>query len=334
MVTIKDVAQRAGISYTTVSHVINKTRHVKPETIKRIELAIDELGYRPNQVARSLRTQKSLTIGVVAPLNNDPYFTSVLAGIESAAYASGYNVIVCYSDSNSEKEQKNIAMLYDKGVDAITMHCPVYTQGINDLLKLDIPVSFLQYEHKSKRVDSIRCDDKLGGYLATKHLLDYGHTRIACIAALFNGEVRHSYYDREIGWRDALLEHGVNIDERYLIHDVFWINSTYTSLKKLMELSKPPTAIFCYNDILAYGVFRAAVDLGIKIPDDLSVVGFDDISFSQYTVPRLTTVAQRKEELGIKGFNRLLKRIQQKDAKPRKIVLPPKLIIRESTKRI
>jgi DNA-binding LacI/PurR family transcriptional regulator len=333
MPTIKDVARLAGISYTTVSHVINKTRHVNADTAKRVVQAIEKLGYRPNQVARSLRIQESLTIGVISPLNQDPYFSSILAGIEAASHSAGYNVIVCYSELDKDKELKNIAMLLDKGVDALVMHCPVDEAGINSVLRLSIPVLFLQYENPDSWTDSIRTNDELGGYIATKHLIDLGHTRIGCLAAALV-KIRHSYHDRENGWRRALTEHGIKVDERYIIRDEFRTIAGYKGLERMMKLDMPPSAIFCYNDYLAFGALRAAADLGIRVPEDLSLIGYDDLHLSKFTIPRLTTVSQLKEDLGVMVFKRLLERMQNKTVKPEKYVLRPELVIRESTRRV
>ena len=331
MATIKDVAKIAGVSYTTVSHVINKTRHVNPDTVEKVLRAIEETGYRPNQVARALRTQESRIIGVVSPENQDPYFASVLAGIEQASDAAEYNVIVTYSEHDIEKERKNISMLLDKGVDAIVIHCPVDDSRIATLVSLDVPVLFLQYAHDTIPTDSIRTDDILGGYIATKHLLDLGHTKIACVA---DGavDINYSYLEREKGWRKALTERGITVDERYLVKADMCPGGGYNAFVALMKMENPPTAVFFYNDYLAIGALRAAKDMSLRVPEDVSFVGFDDMYLARYIVPRLTTVSQPKEDLGKLVFARMLERIKDRSIRQGKKLLNPELVVRESTK--
>jgi LacI family transcriptional regulator len=266
----------------------------------------------------------------VSPHNEDPYFAAVLTGIESASDEAGYNVIVCYSDCDVEKERKNISMLLDKGVDAIVIYCPIDDTRIATLVSLDVPVLFLQYFHDTIPTDSIQTDDVLGGYIATKHLLDLGHTRIACLAE-GNPDIKHTYLARENGWRKALSEKGITVDERYLLKAKMCPSGGYDAFTSLMKIENPPTAVFCFNDYLAIGSIRAAADLSIRIPDDVSIVGFDDLHMANYMTPRLTTVAQPKEDLGKMVFSRLLERIKDRSIRQGKKLLNPELIIREST---
>ncbi|HEY1405991.1 MAG TPA: substrate-binding domain-containing protein, partial [Spirochaetota bacterium] len=218
-------------------------------------------------------------------------------------------------------------------VDAIVMHCPIDDKRIATLVTLDVPVLFLQYSHDTIATDSIRTDDALGGYIATKHLVELGHTRIACIADNA-GSMNYSYRERENGWRKALTEKGIPVDDRYLIHSNLCPRGGYASFTELMKLENPPTAVFCYNDYTAIGAMRAASDLSLRIPDDVSIVGFDDMDLSKYVVPRLTTVSQPKAELGVLVFSRVLERIKDRTIHQGKKLLNPELVVRESTRQI
>ena len=331
MATIKDVAKRAGVSYTTVSHVINETRFVSEDVVKRVNKAIRELKYRPNQVARCLRKQESKTIGVLSSINVNPYFSETLTGIEKKAYLEGYNIIVCYSECNPEKEKENIEMLLDKGVDAVIIHSLLDETRIPKLVNLEIPVLFLQHYIENSGMDAICTDDFMGGYLAAKHFIELGHTKIACVSA--EGNDNFSYRQRIKGWEKALNENDIELNQDYIIETDFHTHAGYDSFIKFAKMKVPPTAIFFYSDNLAIGGIRAAADINISVPDQISVIGFDDLFMCQYTVPRLTTVYQPKFSLGEMAFARIFERIKDKELKPKKQFVEPKLVIRESTRR-
>lgn len=332
MATIKDVAKKAGVSYTTVSHVINKTRFVSDDVVNRVNKAISELGYRPNQVARCLRKQESKTIGVISSINVNPYFSETLQGIEKAAYAQGYNIIVSYSECDLEKENENIEMILDKGIDGMIIHSLLDESKIPSLVSLDIPVLFLQHHIDNSRMDAICTDDELGGYLATKHLIDSGHRRIACVSA--EGNDNFSFRRRIDGWKRALNEAGISIDADYHIETDFCTEDGYNALIKFSKLKLPPTAVFFYSDNLAIGGLRAAADMKIQVPEDISIMGFDDLFITRYTIPRLTSVYQPKSTLGSMAFERIYSRIKDKKIKPEKKLVQPELVVRESTRKI
>ena len=330
MSTIKDVALKAGVSYTTVSHVINKTRPVSEEACKRVNEAIKELNYRPNMIARNLRKQNTLTIGVVNSINNDPYMAEVIDGLEKECYSEGYSVIVCHSELSVKKEKENIEMLLEKGVDGIIIHCLMADEHGRELLENEqVPVIFLQYYIPDLPADMFCTDDFKGGYSAAHHLVDFGHRKIACIAGYSRKE--NSTYHRKEGWEAALQENGITPPPEYLIETGYTLDSGYTAMKRLLRLPDPPTAAICYCDMQAMGAIRAAEDLGLRIPEDFSVVGYDNLHISEFTRPRLTTINQPKKELGVTVFHRLKERIHDNSIKEEQHTLPVELIIREST---
>jgi len=329
MATISEVARLAGVSSATVSHVMNKTRKVNPETVERVESAIRELDYRPNAQARSLKTGLSRQVGVINLSSIDPYFSEVLLGIERVANAQGYAVLMEHSGYDERQQMVNLNLLLENGVDGVIINSPMVTDEFYALLrKLTIPCVMLQFYDETLPVDFIHTDDLNAAYQATAYLLDLNHTRVACIAGWANPE--HSAYQRRAGYQKALLERGLPIRKDYFVVSQYSIEEGYNYFKQLRALPESPTALITYSDLLALGVLRAAADMGLSVPGDVSVIGFDDIELASYTVPRLTTVYQEKAVMGQMAFERLHQRIQNPGLPLERKVLPTHLVVRES----
>jgi LacI family transcriptional regulator len=329
MATIRDVAELAGVSTATVSHVLNKTRKVNPDTLARVEAAIEELNYRPNAQARSLKTGLSYQIGVINISSIDPFFSAVLHGLERAATAEGYGVLVGNSEFLLEQQESNIDLLIDKGIDGMIINSPIVTEEFYALLReLTIPCIMLQFYDESLPVDFIHPDDLTAAYNATSHLLDLNHTRVACIAGFAYRQ--HSAYQRGEGYRKALQDRGLPFREDYFVVTDYSIQQGYDTFTQLRALPDPPTAFIAYSDELAMGALRAAADLGLSVPGDVSIIGFDDLDLASYTIPRLTTVFQEKALLGQLAFERLRSRIDDPSLPPQRTILPTRLIVRES----
>ncbi len=326
--TIKDVAEKAGVSTTTVSHVTNKTRFVSADLVKRVNDAIQELNYQPSALARSLRTKSSGTIGVIIPDNTNPFFAEVVRGIEDYCYTQGYSVFLCNSDGDPDKEYHYIRLLREKGVDGMAL---VSSGNDRDSLELldrgKIPKVIIDREVESINTDSVLVDNLCGGYKATKHLLDLGHTRIGCITG--PSQVTPSG-QRLDGYAKALKEKGITFRQELIYAGNFKSQSGGDCLLQLMQTPAPPTAIFACNDIMAIGALAAARQLGIDVPNRLSLVGFDDIAMASMIVPSLSTIAQPKRELGETGATLLLQRIKSGIQQQSTIVLEPVLIQRDS----
>lgn len=327
--TIRDVAEKAGVSVTTVSHVINKTRFVSEDLIRRVNDAIGELNYQPSGLARSLRTKASGSIGVIIPDNTNPFFAEVVRGIEDHCYKEGYAVFLCNSDDDPDKEYNYIKLLREKGVDGMVL---VSTGNNRDSLELldqgKIPKVIIDREVESIDSDSVLVDNFDGGYKATRHLLELGHSRIGCITG--SSQVTPSGQRLE-GYTKALKEKGVAVESGLIVTGDFKSQSGGECLIQLMKQPEPPTAVFVCNDLMAFGALSAARQLGIQIPSELSIVGFDDIAMASMIIPSLSTIAQPKRELGETGATLLLKRIKNRDTEQSTIVLEPLLIIRESS---
>ena len=329
MATIQEVAEKAGVSSTTVSHVLNNTRLVSPETRARVEAAMDELGYHPNALARSLRRGQTHTLGLILPDSANPFFAEIGRAVEDAAFEFGYSVILCNTEGDLDKEQLYMDVLSKKQVDGIIfVAAGDRTDSLRGLLRRKMPVVVVDRDLTGVEVDAVLGDNLQGGYLATQHLIDLGHRRIACISGPSN--VTPSA-ERVIGYRNAILGTGLMVDEDLIVRGDFHAESGHSAAHHLLDRSSAPTALFVCNDMMAMGALRAAAEMGKRVPDTLAVVGFDDIDLASYTSPRLTTVAQPKVEMGRRAVQLLVERLADKALAPRKEILLPQLIVRDSS---
>jgi LacI family transcriptional regulator len=290
---------------------------------------MEELGYQPNRLARSLRSGKTQIIGTIVPDNADPFFAEVARGIEDTAFENGYSLILCNSDRNLGKEAFYTDVLVEKRVDGILfLAAGVSTERILDLQQQGMPVVVVDRELPAANVDSVVTDNAGGGWSATRHLIDLGHQRIGHIAG--PSDLRLSDY-RSTGYCKALEEAGIATDENIVVRGDFDFESGHRAAHQLLANDKQPTAIFACNDIMAIGAICAAVELDLRVPEDLSVVGYDDIPLASYSNPPLTTVAQPIYDMGVTAASMLLERLQDPSRPARRIVLDVELQIRRST---
>ena len=329
MATIREVAESAGVSYATVSHVINNTRLVSQETRQRVLAAMDALNYRPNALARSLRQGKTNTIGLVLPDSANPFFAEISRGIEDEAFKKGYSVFLCNTELDTERELFYVDVLSKKQVDGIIfVAAGDQADSMDFLIHRNMPVVMIDRNLPNVEADAVLTDNQLGGYLATRHLLELGHTRIACIAG--PSSITPSA-ERIIGYRNALEEAGLSYDEGLILRGDYHAQSGMELTHTILAMTPRPTAVFALNDLMELGALRAAAESGCSVPDDLAVVGYDDLELAQFTNPSLTTIAQPKKEIGTQAVNLLVGRISDKSRPPSRLVLPPELIIRRST---
>lgn len=330
MANILDVAKLAGVSTATVSHVINKTRKVNPDTTARVEAAIQELHFQPNQQARSLKTGQSRLIGVLNYYTVDDYFAEILSSLETTAFNAGYNVLLRHPLHDDQRKESDLNYWINQNIDGLIINSPEVDDEYYALLKnINCPCVILHINDLDCSCDTIQINDFEISKEAVQYLIQQGHRRIACIAGYTND--KHTASKRRLGYEAALREAGISILPEFLANTDYGIEEGYQQCLNLMKLPHPPTAIFTYSDLLAIGVMRAANDLGLTIPGDLSIIGFDDIALASYTTPRLTTIHQDKDKIGKLAVKQLLKRIQAPDLPPEQIILPTRLVIREST---
>jgi LacI family transcriptional regulator len=331
-ITIKDVARQAGVSTTTVSHVINNTRHVEDSTRQKVLETMEALGYHPNTLARSLRSGETRTIGLIVPDASNLFFADIAKRIENIGYENGYSVILCNSDNNMHKQRNYIDTLIAKQVDgAIFISSGESDEDLERLRASHTPLVVADRIVPLSLADVVLIDNALGGYLAARHLLSLGHTRIACISG--PSEITPSRLRVE-GYRTAMAEANIPIPASYIIAGDFQFRSGVQGMQYLMNLEPRPTAVFVLNDMMAIGAISAAHRLGLDVPEDVSIVGFDNIDFSTAVFPSLTTVAQPMEEIAKLATELLIKKMQDAENADhnQEYLLKPHLVVRESTR--
>ncbi|VVO01813.1 LacI family DNA-binding transcriptional regulator [Pseudomonas fluorescens] len=328
MATIKDVAALAGISYTTVSHVVNKTRPVSEEVRVKVEAAIKSLDYVPSAVARSLKAKTTATIGLLVPNSLNPYFAELARGIEDYCERNGYCVILCNSDDNPDKQRSYLRVLLEKRIDGLIVASAGGDSGLAaGLAAVRTPMVIVDRGLEGIDADMVRIDHEYGAYLATRHLLDLGHRDIACIGGPAHTSVAQM---RLAGYCRALKEAGVQVPRERMLESDFTSTGGYSAAARLLE-KNPPSAIFAGNDMMGIGVLRAAAERNIRVPSELSVIGFDDIQMSRYVYPALTTVGQSILELGEMAAQVLLRRIATPELATDQRIVTPSIVLREST---
>jgi LacI family transcriptional regulator len=329
MSTIKDVAALAGVSYTTVSHVINKTRPVSDKVRTEVEAAIRRLNYVPSAVARSLKQQSTCTIGLLVSNSSNPFFAELAQGIEDICYRAGYTVILCNSADQPERQQTYLRVLLEKRIDGLIICSAGDDLGLaENLWEAKMPVIIVDRAVKGVTCDLVQIDHFKGGYLATRHLLECKHKSIGCIAG---PETTTVSTDRLNGYRKALAEAGAPFRAEWVIRGDFTAESGYKAARILLKRAEI-TAVFASNDLMGIGLLRFAAEHGVRVPNQLSVIGFDGIDLGRYIYPALTTVGQSMRRQGEIAAGALLERIRKGgEGRLRKILMNPELTVREST---
>ena len=330
MATIRDVAQRAGVSVATVSHVINGTRKVAPETAARVRRAMEELDYHPNAVARSLRTRKTQAIGVVVSDITNPFFATLVRGAEDAAIEAGYSLIVCNSDETPEKEDLYVRLLWRRRMDGLLI-APVRdgaSSAVQELARRQMPFVFIDRKAKGVEADAVLSDNVGGAYLATQHLIERGHKRIGIVLGIPGATTTE---ERLAGYRRALEEAGIPLAEDLVVWGGYRVEGGRRATAKLLSLSDPPTAIFSTNNLMTVGVLKELFHRKVRIPKDVAVVGFDDLEWAEMANPPLTTVAQQPYEIGHRALALLLEQLSRECESPaREVRIPVVLKLRGS----
>jgi LacI family transcriptional regulator len=330
-VTRKEVAERAGVSVAVVSYVVNDgPRPVTPETRAKVEMAIEELGYVPSELARGLRLQQSSTIGLMTPDFTNPVYGEKAEAIQEVCLPNGYLMLFVYSGNNPEREKKLLHMFRAMHVDGVIMQ-PLTSDPlgvIRPLQQVNTPVVLLQ--HDCCGVPCVVLADVQGGQLATQHLLDLGHRRVGLVKGRLPSAARAE--ERLIGYRQTLEAAGIEPDPALVIASDVTQNGGYQAMQQLLALPQPPTAVFCHNDVLALGAMHATQAAGLSIPGDISVVGFDDTAGSAHLAPPLTTIRFSRKEMGRQAATILFQAIEQgEEYEPHTVELPVELVVRAST---
>lgn len=331
MTTIREVAKKAGVSPTSVSHVVNNTRFVSDDVRERVKAAMHELNYRPNALARSLRRGETHTLGLILPDSANPFFAEVGHAIESESFSLGYSVILCNTENDENKERLYTEVLENKQLDGIIfVGAGENRKAISEIVQNGLPLVVVDRDMGNLELDTVTTENYQGGILATQHLLSLGHQVIGCITGPSN--ITPSA-DRVTGYRAALQQAGIPIEESLIIRGDFHAPSGYSAALQLLAGTPRPTAIFVCNDMMAIGALRAATQLGLGVPENVAIVGFDDIELASYVNPPLTTVAQPKQEIGQLAVKLIFERMGNPSLPPRHNILSTQLVIRESSTR-
>ena len=330
MATIKDVAKLAGVSTTTVSHVINKTRFVAEDTREAVRAAIKELHYSPSAVARSLKVNHTKTIGLLATSSEAPYFAEIIEAVENRCFAKGYTLILGNAHNDQKKQKAYLAMMAQKRVDGLLVMCSEYPDSLISMLEdnRNIPMVVMDWgESRGDFTDTVLDNAFEGGYLAGRYLIERGHRDIGAIPGQLE---RNTGGGRHAGFLKALNEAGITLRDEWLVQGDFEPESGYRAMQQILSQKQHPTAVFCGGDIMAMGAICAADEMGLRVPQDISVIGYDNVRNARYFTPALTTVHQPKERLGETAFDMLLDRIINKREEPQTIEVHPSLIERRS----
>jgi LacI family transcriptional regulator, galactose operon repressor len=330
MATIKEVAERARVSVATVSRVVNNSGYVSADLRERVEEAMYALHYKPSALARSLRRQETHTIGVLVPELNQPFFSTLTFALEKTLFASDYRTLICSSEEDTLKEAAYIDILLRQRVDGVVL-VPTgrSAENVNRMLQARIPVVLIDRDLPGLPINRVLTDNHGGAYAGIQHLLGLGHRQIALIGGPPHSQAMQA---RTEGAAQAFQEAGIEIDPNMVVIDSrYEFDIGYRAAIRLMKYAQPPTAIFALTDVIAVGVLHAAAELGLRLPDDLSVMGFDDIPLAAYVIPELTTVAQPIYEMGQTAVEILMRQLGNANSSLETVTLDTKLVVRKST---
>lgn len=332
-ITIHDLAKKLNISASTVSRALNDNPRISQKTRDTIKAAALELGYQPNTIASNLRNRKSNTIGIVVPLINRHFFSSVISGVEDVAFAAGYNVVISQSNDEGEKEQRIVRSMFANRVDGLIISIAMKTTEFEHLQLFSgkkIPLVFFDRIVKDIESDRVVVDDFSGGYKVTKHLIEQDCKRIAHLTGPLSLQ---TYSDRKRGYLEALRDHNQQIDEELIIVNNLTKADGLMAIKQLLKLENRPDGIFCGNDTTALSAIIYLKEVGIKVPDEIAIVGYSNEPFSEVVTPSISTIKQPGFEMGQKAAQMLIKQIENKDIsiKFETVTMPNELVIRESS---
>ena len=331
--TINDVASLAGVSKATVSRVINNNPGVSTELEQRVKKAIEELSYRPNKLAQALKARNTNSIGLIVPSVENPVFAQLTRVVENTAQKYGFATILCNSEGDIEKEAECIRLLLEKQVDGIIFDAiGVYSDTFQEVLKHHVPFVLVGRKIDNFPVANVNVDNRLGGYLATSHLIKTGCKRIVFMQA--EHEALSAVNQRFLGYRDALDEHALPLDEKLMPKTRLTFESGARATEELLDQKVPFDAIFAANDLLALGCLDMLIERGIRVPEQVSIIGYDNIAFGGMARPRLSTVSNSVNTISVEAVKCVLRHIYSDNARTEEICFNPQLVLRQSTRNV
>lgn len=329
--SIKDVAREAGVSIATVSRVLNNIDVVNEDTKKRVVEAIKELGYRPNIIARSLKTQRTKTIGILIPDISSQFYPDIVRGAEDVSNIYDYNVILCNSDFDDKKEKEYLRVLKEKMVDGVIYMSSSLNDEILDLInELNLRTILVETKDKNGLFPSVTIDNVLATYEGTKHLTDKGFKKIAFIGV--NKATMNAWGERCIGFEKAMKEAKLEVDEDLVYFDTLRVKTGIDGVQKFLDNKKTFDAIVCASDEIAMGAINTLRENGVKVPEQVSVIGFNNNYVGSIFYPKLTTISQPSYDMGSVAMRMLIKILNNKELEEKHFVLGHEFIKRDSTK--
>lgn len=331
-VTIRDIAKAAGVSVATVSRCINSSGYVDSSTSKRISKTINELGYRPNRMAQGLKTNISKNVTFIVPDIQNPFYSSMARGLQHFAFEAGYSITLFDSEEDIEYEKKYIKLSIDMGVDGIILASASNSQSVLALLEDGKTPSVLLNSYDRCGFDTVHGIRGQSTYLATKHLIELGHSKIGFAGGIKGRIIANS---RRGGYTQAMEEFNLPIYEEDIIEMGLSVEDGRKCARYYSTLEEKPTAICCVNDLVAMGMMQTFIQLGYRVPEDFSLTGVDNILYTELSDPRLTSVTNDSNQFAQKAMEALLERISgQYTGDPREFMISRELIVRDSAKRI
>ena len=327
MTSIKDVASVAGVSTATVSRVLSNGLHVRPQVRERVMAAVDQLGYRPNLIARSLRAQQSSTIGLIVSDIRNPFFTSISRAVEDNAYEQGFSLFLCNTDEDPEKEAIYLKLMRDESVAGV-IFSPTRQTAINfTWASIGFPIVVVDRSVTGSDIDIVLLDNIDAGYRLTTHLIDHGYRDIAAIC----GDMSTTGRERYAGYEKALHEHGLSASAEHVKYIQPKIEAGYAAALKMIDTTPLPDAFFTTNSLITAGVLQAMRERNLKIPDDSALVSFDETTWASLVQPPITLIAQPTYEIGRTATELLLQRIADPTRSTRQVILKGQLLVRGSS---
>ncbi|WP_455916689.1 ribose operon transcriptional repressor RbsR [Pantoea agglomerans] len=329
MATMKDVARLAGVSTSTVSHVINNNRFVSDAVREKVTTAISQLNYAPSALARSLKLNQTRTIGMLLTASSNPFYSEVVRGVERSCYERGYSLVLCNTDGDENRMNRSLETLLQKRVDGLLIMCTEsHIPSVEILTRYpSIPSVMMDWSPFDGGSDIIQDNSLLGGEMATRYLISRGYTRIACIAG---PQDKTPARLRLEGFHQAMEQAGLPVLPGYIVAGDLEFEGGYNAMNQLLALNPLPQAVFTSNDAMAVGVYHALYQAGLSVPQDIAVIGYDDIELARYMTPPLTTIHQPKDELGELAIDTLLHRLAEPGGSQQLLVLTPELVERGS----
>lgn len=328
-ITMQDVAEQAGVSKATVSHVINETRYVEEATKERVQDAIRALGYRPNVAARSLTTQRTRVIGLIVSDVTNTFFGEIMLGVEDVLIANGYSLMVCNTSEVLEREAYYIDILLRQGVDGIIAAATSQNwDALNEAAKLNIPIVMLDRTFDNAKSPYVGVNNKYGAYLGTKHLIDRGYREIGILSGF---QRLSTMRERLSGFEMALSEAGLPLRQRWCVDSHLSIEDGQSAMQALMAQDERPQAVFVCNNLLSLGALMGLQDLDLRCPRDVAIVGFDDHPWAQVSSPPLTVVRQPTYRIGETAAHKVLQALNGDQDDIPSALFNCELVLRRST---